>query len=304
MTITALTTPPSPPNSNAERAMTVWINGSAGNTNDPIKSDSTIQSLITFCGNNNINVVFLDVYPYVGGGNWSSANATQLARAVHYLRASYIRVIAMAGNNDWGHNQQWVAKNVLKAMQQYDQWCDQSSNNMSHFDGLAYDVEYWTVANYTSTEPIGLCDLMISTKKLLNIPIGCFATQWLADGTSAALTVTYNGVSQLEGLHLMDHSDFVVVMDYYNTSSSQISQFQNWYNYASVTASARNYGLYCGAEVGSGAGGTYWTGSSGAKATMETAQTSVSNSFTGSPNTNMSFLGACIDPYYWYNQMT
>jgi hypothetical protein len=298
MAITPLTSPPSPANSNAERGMTVWINGSAGNANDPLKSDSTIQSLINFCGNNGVNVVFLDIYPYIGGGNWSSSNATQLARAVHYLRTSYIKVIAMAGNNDWGHNQQWVAKNILKAIQQYDQWCDQSSNSMSHFDGLAYDVEYWTVTGYGSTEPIGLCDLMNASRALLNIPVGCFATQWLADGTSAALTITYNGVTQLEGLCLMDNSDFVVVMDYFATSSQQISQFSNWFNYASTTGAKKNIGLYCGAETTSGVTGSYWTGSSGAKSAMETAQTSVSSQFTAAPNTNMSFLGASIDPYY------
>lgn len=303
MTITPLSTPPSPPNSNAVRAMTVWINGAAGNANDPLKSDATITSLINFCGNNGINTVFIDVYPYIGGGNWSSANATQLARAVHYLRASYITVIAMAGNTDWGHNQQWVARNVIKALRQYDQWCDQSTNTLSHFDGLAFDVEYWTVS-YTATEPVGLCDLMHAARRVLSIPVGCFATQWLADGASAALTVTYNGVTQLEGLHLMDHSDFVVVMDYYATATQQVSQFNNWYNYASTVGAARNFGLLCGAEVGNGQPGSYWTGTAGAKAAMETAQTTVSAAFTGAPNTNMTFLGACIDPYLWYSQMT
>ncbi len=299
MTITALTSPPVPPNSNADRAMFVWINGAAGNTADPLKNDTSIQSLITFCGNNNVNLVFLDIYSYLGGSNW---NPAQVARAVRYLHASGIRVYALAGNTDWGHNQQWVAANILRKLAAYQTIQDGltisglSGTGGAAFDGLIYDVEYWT-GSYTSVEPIGLCDLMNASRKYLDIPVGCFATQWLADSSSAALTLIYNGVNQLEGLHLIDNADFVAVAAYFNTSTQQISQFANWYNYASVTALARNFGLFCGSETESGASGTYWTGMSGAKAAMETAHTSISSNFTTSPNTNMVFRGQCIDPY-------
>ena len=301
MTITALSAPPTPPNSNADRAMFVWINGAAGNAADPIKNDTNIQALVTFCGNNNINLVYLDMYPYIGGSNW---NPAQLARAIRYLKASGIRVFALTGDTTWGHNQQWVAANILRKLANYQTIQDGlsitglSGTGGASFDGLIFDVEYWTVNGYTGTEPIGLCDLMNAARRYVDIPVGCFATQWLADSTSAALTVTYNGVSQLEGLHLMDHSDFVAVACYFNNSTSQISQFTNWFNYASVTALDRNFGLFCGSETGSGLGtSSYWTGSAGAKAAMETAHTAVSSAFTGTPNTNMTFRGQCIDPY-------
>lgn len=301
MTITALSAPPTPPNANADRAMFVWINGAAGNASDPIKNDANIQSLLTFCGNNGVNLVYLDVYPYIGGGNWSPA---QLARAVRYLKASGIRVYALCGNTDWAHNQQWVATNILRKIANYQTIQDGltisglSGTGGAAFDGLIFDVEYWTVPAYTSVEPIGLCDLMLAAKQYLDIPVGCFATQWLADGTSAALTITYNGLTQLEGLHLMDHADFVAVACYFNNATAQINTFTNWFNYASVTAANRNLGLFCGSETQSGLGtSSYWTGSPGAKAAMETAHTAVSAAFTASPNTNMSFRGQCIDPY-------
>ena len=301
MTITALTAPPTPPNANADRAMFVWINGAAGNAADPIKNDTNIQALITWCGNNNINLVYLDVYSYIGGTNW---NPAQLARAVRYLHASGIRVYALAGNNDWAHNEQWVAKNVLQKIAAYQVIQDGlvisglSGTGDAAFDGVILDVEYWTLSGgYTGTEPIGLCDLMNAARRFLSLPVGCFATQWLADPTSAALTVTYGGVSQLEGLHLMDHADFVAVACYFNNSTAQINTFTNWYNYASVTGLNRNFGLFCGSETESGVTGTYWTGAPGAKAAMETAHTAISASFTGAPNTNVTFRGQCIDPY-------
>ena len=301
MTITALTSPPTPPNGNADRAMFAWINGAAGGTYDPIKSDSTIQSLITFCGNNNINLVYLDTYSYLGGANW---NPAQMARAVRYLKTSGIRVYALAGNTDWAHNQQWVAANYFRKLANYQTIQDGltvsglSGTGGANFDGLLLDAEYWTVSGYTSTEPIGLCDLMNAARRYLDIPVGCFATQWLADPSSAALTITYNGVSQLEGLHLMDHADFVSVGCYNNSSTTQISMFGNWYSYAATAAVGRNFGLFCGSETASGLGSqSYWTGSSGAKAAMETAHTAISSNFTAAPNTNMVFRGQCIDPY-------
>ena len=103
----------------------------------------------------------------------------------------------------------------------------------------------------------------------------------------------------------MDCADFVAVACYNNTSTTQIAMFQNWFNYASATGEADNLGLFCGSETGQGLGTqSYWTGSPGALATMETAHTAISNAFTAAPNTNCSFRGQCIDPYSSYDQMT
>lgn len=300
MSITPLSTPPTPPNGDLDRAMTVWINGAVGNANDPIKSDSAIQSLLNFCGNNGVNVVALDFWSYLGGGNWSSANASQVARAVHYLRASGISVLALCGNSDWGHNQYWVAQNVLKALQQFQQYCQSAQSGDDMFDGVLFDVEYWTQSGYTSVEPIGLCDLMVAARRMLGIAVGCTATQWLA--TSAALTITYGGATQYEGLCLVDCADYVWVMSLASTAANQETMFGPWYTYASATGVGRNKGLWLGCETSSGLGSgqSYWTGASGAKSAMESQLSSISSNYKpASPSaTNLSYLGAGVNAYY------
>lgn len=301
MAVSAVTIPV-PQNSNMDRAMFVWI-ASVGGANDPLSNDSNMQSLLNFCTNNGVNVLFLDIWVYLGGSNWSTAHAASFQKFIHYAHASGIRVLALAGNTDWGHNQQWVMTNIVKNLAQYQAYCaNASTNTCGFFDGVILDAEYWTVSGYTSVEPAGMCDLMRAMRSVLNIPVGFAPTFWLADSTSAALTFTYNGVNQLEGLHLMDNADFCVVQDYYNNSTSQIANFQNWYNYAS--ASGKNLGLYCASLTDSGAGtSSYWTGAAGAKATMESNHTTISNSFT-SAGTDASFRGQAIEQYSSYKNMT
>lgn len=305
MTVSAVAVPV-PPNSNLDRAMFVWC-GSAGSAGDPLATDAKQQALLNWCASTGVNLLFLDMWGYLGGGNWSTAHVTTMQKFIHFAHASGIRVYALAGNSDWGHNQQWVMNNIIRHIAQYNMLSTAvTTNGGSAFDGFIYDAEYWTVSGYTVDEPMGLCDLMLATKKVLNLPVGCFATQWLADPASAALSFSYNsGPVQLEGLNLMDCADFVAVACYNNQSATQIAMFQNWFNYASQTGSAKNLGLLCGSETGQGLGSqSYWTGASGALAAMESAHTAISQAFTAAPNTNCSFLGQCIDPYSSYSQMT
>ncbi len=307
MTITAVTVP-TPPNSNMDRAMFLWVpaTGSSG----VIGSDANIQSVLNWCSSKGVNLIFLDMWEYIGGSNWSVANQQQMAKFIHWCHASGIRVYALAGDTTWGQQQGWVASNIIKNIAQFNAIAQTGSitNEAGGFDGLIFDVEYYSVTGYTTADPIGLCDLMQAARRVLHIPVGCFATEWLADPSSAALSFSYNGkASQLEGLNLIDNADFVAVGCYSNNSTTQINEFAFWYNYASVTASARDFGLFCGSETDSGLGNeSYWTGAPGALATMETAHTAISNAYTSqtTPWTNMSFRGQCIDAYASYSQMT
>jgi hypothetical protein len=287
--------------------MFVWCD-SAGSSGDPLSTDLKQQSLLNFCSAKGINVLFLDIWGYLGGGNWTLAHAETMQRFIHYAHASGIRVMALAGNTDWGVNQQWVMGNILRNLAQYQSIGNVQGGTSSlvygQFDGLMFDCEYWT-ASYSSTDVVGLCDLMNASRRILNMPVGCFTTQWLADSASAAISVTYNGVTQLEGLHLMDHSDFVVVGCYSNNSTTQTAMFANWFNYASQPGSQRNFGLWCGSETLSGLGTlSYWTGSAGALATLNTSLTAISSAYVAAPNTNASFRGNSVHAYSSYSQMT
>jgi len=304
MSVTAVAIPV-PPNSNLDRAMFVWVPQVGGST-DPLSSDNNMQSLLNFCSNNGVNVIFLDIWVYLGGGNWSTAHAQTYQKFIHYAHASGIRVLALAGNSDWGHNQQWVMNNITRHIAQYNMYCvNNSTYPNGQLDGVILDAEYWTVSGYTSVEPIGMCDLMNAMRRVLHMPVGFAPTQWLADPTSAALTITYDGYTGIEGAVLMNNADFCAVQSYSNSATTQENMLQNWFGYASTTGARRNFGLYCVSLTDSGNGNaSYWTGQSGAKATMETAHTAISNNFTAAPNTNASFRGQAIEQYSSYSQMS
>lgn len=312
MTITAKIPPPTPPNSNMERGMFVWISSVGGTgTADPMSSDTKMQSLLDFCSTNGVNTLFLDIYRYLGASNWdgSNAHAVTISKFLHWAHASGMKVMALAGDTGWGQNQQWVAANIIKAIAQINALGQTGAitNEAGCFDGLCFDVEYWT-GTYTSADPIGLCDLMNAARRVLNIPVGCCATQWLADGTSAALTFTYDGVTQLEGLHLMDQADFVAVMCYSNNAAgtdgaTQIAMFQNWYDYAKATAAKKDLGLFCCSLTMSGqASGTSYSGET--KAKMEQNHTAISTQFAPASATNMSFRGQAVQDYASYSTMS
>jgi len=303
MTVSAVTIP-TPPNSNLDRAMFVWI-GTAGSTQDSLASDTKMQNLLNWCSSKGVNLLFLDMWGYLGGGNWSTTNAQTFQKFIHYAHASGIRVMALCGNTDWGHNQQWVMGNIVKNIAQYQAYCvNNSTYPNAQFDGVCLDAEYWTVPGYTVTEPIGMCDLMVAMKRILHTPVGFCPTWWLANSGSAALSFSYDGgPTQLEGLNLMSVADFCVVQCYSNVVSgsgnNQVSMFQPWFNYASQTGLGLDCGLFCASLTDSnGASGTtYWTGLSGAIAAMESNHTTISSTFTASPNTNCSFRGQAIEEY-------
>jgi len=305
MTVSAVSIP-SPPNGNESYSMFVWV-PQVGGSSDPMSSDTNMQNLLNFCSTNGINVLYLDIWVYLGGSNFSTSHAQVFQKFIHYAHASGIRVYALAGNNDWGQNQQWVFGNIVKNIAQYNAYCvNNSTNTFGSFDGVVLDAEYWTQSGgYTSTDVVGMCDLIKAMKTALNLPVGFCPAVWLADPTSAALTVTYDGYTGLEGQALMTVADFCCVQTYYNNSTTQISTFQNWFNFASQTGLGYNFGLYCVSLTDNGFGSqSYWTGVAGAKATLTAAQTAISNAFTGSPNTNAAFRGNCVEQYFSYKQMT
>lgn len=299
MAVNPLATPPSPPNSNMDRAMYVWV-GTVGSASDPLRNDTQQNNLITFCGNNGVNVIFLDIWTYLGGGNWSSANRDVVKKFTSAAHSSGIRVMALCGNSDWGHNLQWVGRNIVKRIAEFNVASNKvdASYEGGGFDGVMYDVEYWTVGGYSSQAELpGFLDLMKTTKQVLGVPVGCFASQWHVISGSAQ-DVTYDGSTKAEGYHMMDVADHVVVACYYNTGSVQITMMQPWMDYA--TGSAGKASLWCGSETGAGLGTQSYNGQT--KAQMETQHTIVSTQFA--VTSSLAFRGQSIDAYSSYSTMS
>lgn len=294
-------TPPVPANNNYARSIFVW------GATDEITSDTNKQNLLNWCRDRGINTVFLDIWRFLGGSNWTTTNKDNVAEFIDAAHKSGIQVYALAGNVDWAVNQAWVSKNIIQPLAKY-QAMHNTSFPKSLFDGVIFDIEYWTdEGTYPpSTNLPGLCDLVRATRTRLNIPVGVFSAFYLKDNTASRPDISYNGKSAQDGEHLMDVCDFVVVGAYRDTANfnfgngqpGQIDLFQPWYDYASQ--SCKNYLLYCGLET-INISPSYITYFGQTRTYMEGEQTTISNQFQVANNSV--FLGAAIHDYSGHKAM-
>jgi len=296
MAVTPLVTRPNPPNNNLARAVYVWVTATA--SQDPLDTDSDQQNLVNFCGTNGVNVLFLDIWLYLGGANWTAAKASRVRQFLDLAHRSGIRVYALCGAPDWGTNHAWVMNAIVEPLIAFNAMGTQQSHQ---FDGVCLDVEYWMdEATYPpATNLPGLCDLARAIKARSDgeLAVGCFAGFFLCDG--ARSPIDYNGKLQQEGFHMMDTFDFVSVGTYRDHANDngtdgpgQKTLFQPWYDYAS--SQGKNLGLYCGSETIS-ITPAYITYQGATKAAMEAEHTIISAAFT-SP-TNSSFIGQAVHSY-------
>ena len=303
MSLTPVSPPPVPPNSCNSYAMFCWESQL-----DFLSTTSAQQNLINFCGNNGINTLFLDFYSYLGGANWTTAHVASFQTLLNCAHESGIRCYALVGDPSYPTNQQWFQANIVRPICSFNELgrsSGTSGKQGAYFDGWMFDIEYWTLPSYNAANEVPpLMDLFRNVKAWSNMTVGAFTTQWLASTTTGAQSVTYNGVTQAEGLFFVDYTDFIAVACYSNASATQITMMQPWFNYSNQAG--KNMGMFCTSWTDSGApsGESYWTGSSGAKATMNTANTAIASNFIVANSTNSVFLGQAIDDYGSYSQMT
>jgi hypothetical protein len=279
--------------------MWVWITAQA--SQDPLDTDSAQQALLNFCGEHGINVLYLDIFRYLGSTNESANKTARMRRFVDAAHRSGLRVCAMGGNIDWGVNHHWVMSNIVEQLVAYQVMCPHKTQL---FDGFMLDVEYWQdPANHpAATNLPGLCDLIKAIRSRTGgLPVGCFATFYLAG--LARTPVAYNCSTKADGYHLMDVADFVVVGAYRNHAQDldgapgQITLFQPWYDYASQQG--RNIGLQCGSETINEQVNITYYGST--KALMEAQHRLIAHAFMS--NTNSVFMGQSIHNYDGYRVM-
>ena len=302
MVVNPLSTPPIPVNSNLDRGMFVWVTSSA--SQDPLDTDTDQTALLNFCGTNKVNVLFLDMWVYLGGANWTATKLSRLRQFLDVAHKSGIKVYALTGNIDWAINHSWVMKNIVQNLQWFN---EQATSPTQKFDGVMLDVEYWTDTNQTSAVSLpGLCDLIKAFQNRLGLPVGVFTGFYLKDNTSTWATVDYNGKNAQDGEHLMDVADFCVVGTYRDHASDngtdgpgQISLFQPWYDYASQ--SGKNFGLFAGSET-TNVSPAYITYFGATKASMETEHTLISNAFQ--TTSNSVFMGQAVHSYDGWKAMS
>lgn len=303
MAVTVLSSPPTPPNNNLARSMFVWV--TSNSSQDPLNNDSQMSDLITFCGNNGVNVLYLDIWLYLGGSNWSTTKVNRMKKFLDAAHKSGIRVYALAGNTDWAINQSWVQKNIIKRLADYQALATVPGHR---FDGVCLDVEYWTDGNQDADVSCpALCDLIRNVRDQLNVPVGVFTAFWLKDNSASRPTFSYQGKTAQNGEFLMDNADFVIVgayRDHANDGGSesgpgQITPFQPWYDYAGN--SGVNKSLFCGFETinTSPAYVTYYGAS---KSSMESKHTTISNVFTSTDNSV--FVDQAVHSYDGWKAMS
>lgn len=300
MAVNPLANRPVPPNSNFSRALFAWVTATA--SQDPLDTDADQQALLNFCNSANVgcNTIFLDMWRYLGGANWTNAKRDRMKLFLDAAHRSGIKVYALSGDLGWGTNQDWVMKNIVEPYMAYQAMCTKTSEQ---FDGTILDVEYWAdeVAYPAATHLPGLCELIRAIRRVTDQPVGCFAAFFLKDDGSPLpprAAISYNGKSAQDGEHLMDVCDFVVVGAYRDSAGAQIALFQPWYDYA--LQQGKNLGLYCGSETINIAPAsiTYFGAT---KAAMETEHTAISAQFK--TTTNAVFLGQAVHSYDGWKAM-
>lgn len=306
MPVNPLANRPVPPNSNLARGMFVWVGSTPAS--DPLDTDSDQQALINFCGSTNVgcNLIYLDIWRYLGGANWTAAKVTRMKQFLDVAHRSGIRVYALCGDLGWAVNQAWVMKNIVEPIIAYNAL---STKTSEQFDGLCLDVEYWAdEAQYPpATNLPGLCDLMnaIRTRADRKISVGCFAAFYLKDNSGTRPPVAYNGKWAQDGEHMMDAADFVIVGSYRNHAADngtdgpgQVTLFQPWYDYAG--AQARNIGIFAGSET-TNVAPAYITYYGMTKAQMEAQHTVISAAFQ--VPANAAFIGQAVHSYDGWKAM-
>jgi hypothetical protein len=166
MPVTPLAAPPIPANGDVYRAMFVWVTATA--LQDPLNTDTDQQALLTFCGTQQVNLLYLSIRQYILSGRF---DATKQARLRNFLDAAHqsgIKVMALGGNLDWAVNQHRVGRHVLGELAQFHAMGASASHQ---FDGFCFDVEYWQdEATYPpATNLPGLCELVKSAKMILGL---------------------------------------------------------------------------------------------------------------------------------------
>jgi hypothetical protein len=314
MTVSAVT-PPVPKNGDIERAMFAYLNP------DPLGTDTNMQSLLNFCSAQGVNLIFMDMYAYLGKANWTSTHQTRMQLLCQEAHQSGIKVMFYAGNTNWGLTSEfnWILVNILQQIQKF-QAAAVSPYQMA--DGLILDVEWWADSNQTTqqdqTSCPGVCDLMNLARQILTIPgakdfkVGCTAGFFLKDNTSTRTAISYQGQTAQAGEFLMDNADFVVVMDYRNHANDNgtdgpgiITLHTPWHDYASsglvgqpVKAKGK---LYVGVET-QNVTPAYTTFYGMTKTAMETELTTVSTNFLTVGNRD--YYGAAVDCYSAWSAMS
>lgn len=284
------------------RSMYTWI--TTNSTQNPLNTSPKQNAVIAFCIAQNINIIYLDMYNFLGSSNYTAPHVATVQSFIQLCTNNNITVYALAGDTDWSlpATLSFIQNSIITNIQNY----NAASTVGQRFAGFTLDVEYWTDVGQTPTDGLtGLLTVIKTMQSALHMPVGCFAPFYLKDATNARTPVSYLGATKQEGAFLLDVADNVVVGAYRNTAAfnngngqdGQITLFQPWYDYAKANNITGK--LYLGTET-TNISPNYTTFFSKTKVAMETQLTISTAAFTD----HTVFRGNVVDSYDGWKAMS
>ena len=212
-----------PPDGDAIRAM--WLYASS-----IFDGAASSQAVLDFCAREGVNRINCDAYTV-----WALGTSTQKAHLRTFIataHASGIRMEAVLGDTNWHNNKGIVRLRIGQVLALHNATPGDTTDD---FDSIHFDAEFWLDSSWTSatTEALRqdvarnyLDNVLVTARNYLNTN-GAEAVDTAADlsahtDTSGFLPspMLYNGVTQYFLRHVLDHTDDVVLMSYYDAAGT------------------------------------------------------------------------------------
>ena len=201
------------------------------------------QAILDFCAREGVNRIYCSAYPiWASGTSQQKDNLRAFVTAAH---ASGIRVEALCGDSSWQNNATLVRTRIDQILALHNAT---PGNTQDDFDAIHFDCEFWidstwsAAGNEAARQQIArnyLDNVLVNARTHLDTH-GAAAVDIAVDlsthfNSSGMLPspMLYNGVTQYFVEHVLDHTDDVVFMSYYDNVSSLLSTTSHELDWAS-----------------------------------------------------------------------
>jgi hypothetical protein len=243
--------------------MYVWV--SADTASDPIETLEKRTALVDYCVANDVTLVLLDMYQYLGSSNDTPTHRTRMRALLSALNVEGIETHALAGAPDWIEpgTLPWIQTNIIDKIQDF----NTTGTSNQRFAGMHFDIEYWIDVGTDVVHALtGTKAVVDAFRATTGLPAGCFAPSFILDYVPSRASVLFDGTTKQDGRHMCDFSDYVIVGTYADSGAEQIQLMNAWVTYADATAGVV---VWASSETGDLGDISYWGGS---KATMVAQQ--------------------------------
>lgn len=203
----------------------------------------TSQDVLDFCAREGINRIYCGAY-----GIWALGTSGQkdnLRTFVAVAHASGIRVEALCGDTAWQNNPALVRTRIDQILALHNATPGTTEDD---FDAIHFDCEFWIDASWGAAgteagrQQIArnyLDNVLVNARTHLDshggaaIDIAVDLSTHFNSSSMLPSSMLYNGVTQYFVEHVLDHTDDVVFMSYYDNVSSLLNTTSHELDWAS-----------------------------------------------------------------------